>query len=241
MIPGASSDTEQAHGKFVATRHQGIQAHLQACLGTGLFAVCSGVNGATDSLWPDERTAVARAVPKRQREFAAGRAAARQAIRRLIGKEVSIPTHADRSPCWPAGIVGSIAHSGDVCLAVVGFQSRWRSIGIDVEDEQGIDEALWGIICTPDELNDVKREPPLLQARLVKRLFVAKEAFYKWYFPQWKSILDFHDVEVRWRNDRSAFDVDINRSVPQHDQFPTEGKVLNSHGHLIACFLSRSA
>lgn len=240
MIPGASSDTEQAHGNLVATRHQGIQAHLQTCLGTGLFAVCSGVDGATDSLWPEEHAAVARAVPKRKREFAAGRAAAREAIRRMIGREVSIPAHADRSPCWPAGIVGSIAHSGDVCLAVVGFQSSWKSIGIDVEDEQGIDEALWDIICTPDELSDVKREPPVRQARLVTRLFVAKEAFYKWHFPQWKTVLDFHDVQVRWRKDRTMFDVQTNRATPQCGEVLTGGQVLSSNGHLIACFLSRA-
>src|SRR5438874_13378259 len=57
-----------------------------------------------------EAAAVASAVPSRQREFATGRACARQALAALGVAPVPLDRGAGGAPAWPAGGVGSITH-----------------------------------------------------------------------------------------------------------------------------------
>ncbi|MEO9111197.1 MAG: hypothetical protein ABI387_00960, partial [Lacunisphaera sp.] len=84
------------------------------------------------TLPPIPLAGVERAVEKRQREFAAGRLAAKVALEKLdaVAGEVAlapgatitataIPIGADRSPTWPPGIAGSITHTAEVAACVV--------------------------------------------------------------------------------------------------------------------------
>ena len=77
--------------------------------------------GAGEPGWlrPEERAYVESAVPRRVREFAAGRQCARLALRELGGPDEAIPVGLSRQPKWPPGIVGSITHTVGYCLAVV--------------------------------------------------------------------------------------------------------------------------
>lgn len=218
--------------------HLLLQAELQARLGSDAAVVCTGVDGDPKTLWPEERGAIARAVPKRQREFAAGRSAARTAMQRLNWPASAIPAHSDRSPDWPPGLVGSIAHSADTCIAVVGCRNPWASIGIDIEPDQGIDESLWGIICTPDELRELDAKGHRHMAVLVKRAFVAKEAFYKWHYPQHRIVLDFTDVSITWESNGSGFKV-VSTSLDKQDSIAAGcGKVFSMCGSVVACVFS---
>ena len=218
--------------------HQRLQAELQAWLGPEVAVVCTGVDGDPESLWPEEREAIARAVPKRQREFAAGRSAARTAMRRLNWLATAIPAHSDRSPCWPAGLVGSIAHSADTCVAVVGRQDAWVSIGIDIEPDRGIDESLWGIICTPDEQRQLEGQSPAKRASFVTKVFVAKEAFYKWHYPQYRTLLDFTDVSVKLEPNESGFLAVLRRCSAHECVVPGRGQLFTLGGCVVACFFS---
>lgn len=161
-------------------------------------------------------------------------------MRRLIGLEGPIPSNPDRSPRWPDGVVGSIAHTTDACLAVVGRRASWRSIGVDIEPECGIDESLWDIICTPEELDLIRKEPSSVQAECVARVFVAKEAFYKWHFPQLKTVLDFQDACVQWSQDWCSFIVSAPQLTEPGGQSFRGGRVLSAEGYLIACCESRA-
>lgn len=219
--------------------HQHLQADLQERLGPDAAVVCTGVDGDPETLWSEERAAIARAVPKRQREFAAGRSAARSAMQRLNWRATSIPSHADRSPCWPEGLVGSIAHTADTCIAVVGRRNPWVSIGIDIEPDRGIDESLWGIICTSDELQQQDELAPASKAALVTRVFVAKEAFYKWHYPQHRSLLDFRDVSVSWDSSGSGFDVAAHPVAKHPGVGQWRGQLFTLGGNVVACFTSR--
>jgi 4'-phosphopantetheinyl transferase EntD len=62
-------------------------------------------------------------------------------------------------------------------------------MGIDMEPERRLPGDLVAQICGPDEIAVTDDETALLR-------FVAKEAFYKAYFPRTRSFLDFHDVHV---------------------------------------------
>ncbi|TNF58580.1 MAG: 4'-phosphopantetheinyl transferase superfamily protein [Burkholderiales bacterium] len=220
-------------------RYRRLENQLRELLGSDTAVVCTGVDGNIDHLWPQERTLIAGAIPRRQREFAAGRSSARTAIRHLNGTEVPIPVCEDRSPLWPAGIVGSIAHSRDVCLAVVGLQAAWKSIGIDVEVDEGIDESLWDIICAPEELTLIRQQPSDRQAVSVAEIFVAKEAVYKWHHPQKGILFGFHDVYLQWNTDRSRFRVTARDPVQLENMDDLEGYLLHVEGSLVACCATR--
>src|SRR5450432_2196927 len=97
--------------------------------GAVAFEVC-GVHGPWD-LTPEESDFLAGAVPGRVKEFGAGRACARAGLASLGWNDVSIPSGPDRAPIWPDGVVGSITHVEDYCLAVVARQDRIASLGVD--------------------------------------------------------------------------------------------------------------
>jgi 4'-phosphopantetheinyl transferase EntD len=176
--------------------YQRMEKALQALLGDQAAVSCCSTNGDVSSLAPVERSAISGAITRRQKEFAAGRTAAREAMRRLGKMAASIPMEGDRSPCWPTDLVGSISHSHEACVAVVAIKSRWKSVGVDLEPDQDLPRELWSLIGLPTELRRVSALPEAIQARWMMRIFSAKEAYYKWIFPQMPRALEFHDAEI---------------------------------------------
>lgn len=174
-----------------------MEGTLQALLGHhAAAACCCPTEGDPATLAPAEYGAVASAVAKRQKEFAAGRTAARRAMHRLGHPAAPVVAAPDRSPCWPAGLVGSITHCQTTCIAVVALHEHSSSVGVDVEPDQGLSDGLWELVCRPEELRQLARWPEAVRARWVTRLFCAKEAYYKWVFPRIRSLLDFQDVAI---------------------------------------------
>jgi len=133
---------------------------------------------------------------KRQREFAAGRMAARDAIA-ASGDEPLFPTVGRcREPVWPDGLVGSIAHSDDIAIAVVALSSDLASVGIDVEPIAPLATSIASRILTPTETAWLHQQGK--NVRLVELLssFSFKESIYKCVFPLHRQFIDFMDVEV---------------------------------------------
>lgn len=173
-----------------------IRELLVAALGQRVGVACTGVDGDPHTLYPEEQDAVARAVVRRQREFAAGRAAAREAMRRIGLQPCAVPSGPDRAPVWPPGLTGSISHTRQICVAVVAPTREVGTIGIDVEDGAPIDPDLWGSICTPEEQRHLHSLREQERGHVVARLFSAKESFYKWQYPLTGLLLDFQEVRV---------------------------------------------
>ncbi len=149
-----------------------------------------------NTLFPEEEAWITRAIPKRRREFAAGRWCARQALARLGLPDVPLPPAPDRAPRWPAGIVGSITHSDTLCIVAVARQDHVHALGVDTEPWAPLDAELWPLVCTPTELGWLMRQPPRLRGYLARALFSAKEATYKCQYPLTGAMLDFPDLEV---------------------------------------------
>lgn len=124
-------------------------------------------------LWPEERVAVADAVPARLAEFTAGRTAARRVLQELGRPAVALPMGQDRAAIWPPGIAGSIAHAAGFAVAVAG---QATALGVDIEEDAEIPPDLWSIICNEDELH---RLGPSRTGRRVRQVFCAKEAVFK--------------------------------------------------------------
>lgn len=141
------------------------------------------------ALWPEERQAIAGAVPRRLAEFAAGRVAARRVLASLDHPPADLAVAPDRAALWPAGLCGSIAHDADLAVAV---GRRGAPLGIDIEADEPLEDALWPVICSPEELERLKGDT----ARLVRRVFCAKEAVFKAQPPATRALFGFEAVAV---------------------------------------------
>lgn len=168
-------------------------AALRALLPEGLALAASDPRAEATGLWPEEATAMARAVPARRREFAAGRRAARSALASLGHAPAAIPMAPDRAPLWPDGVTGTISHGAGICLALLGRSEDWAGLGLDLEPALPLPQDLLAAICTPAEREAVAQDPSGLLSR---RLFCAKEATYKAQYAQSRRLLSFHDLEV---------------------------------------------
>lgn len=146
------------------------------------------------SLWPEERQAVANAVPRRQAEFAAGRTAARRVLASLGHEAAALPVGLDRAALWPEGLCGSIAHDAGHAIAV---GRRGAPLGVDLEPDTPLEDALWPVICSPEELEMLKGDT----ARLVRRVFCAKEAVFKAQPPAPRALFGFEAVAVTLAED----------------------------------------
>ena len=121
--------------------------------------------------------------------FVSGRSAAARAMIDLGAPPAELPRGPGGAPAWPPGLVGSIAHTRQVAIALVGWAEELRGLGVDVEsDTRRIDQGTARRICTLEELPRFS-EPGALLA-----LFCAKEATYKALAPLGASRLGFKEV-----------------------------------------------
>lgn len=162
-------------------------------------------------LHPEEASAVARAIPKRRRQFASGRYFARRALHRLAGVSPPIPRGDRGRPVWPRGFIGSISHSEALAAAAVST-GPLRGIGIDVEDAQRFARSnprLHGKLFTPAERSRTLNRP--VEAAVT---FSAKEAAYKAVNPLVGRYIGFREVAVKIDWDGLVFRV---RYVGEHE------------------------
>jgi len=147
-------------------------------------------------LAPGEEVLVAKAAPKRRRDFALGRACARQALAALGHGNAVIGRRDNGAPLWPDGIVGSITHTSGYGAALVSDASRFSGIGLDAERVGGVTQDLWPRLFGADErdyLETLDEEDRKLAATL---FFCAKEACYK----AWRmETLPFREIHVTRR------------------------------------------
>jgi 4'-phosphopantetheinyl transferase EntD len=148
-------------------------------------------------LFPAEAELVARAVPKRQKEFTAGRVCARRALARLGIPPAPLLAGPTREPLWPAGVVGSITHCEGYRAAVVARATTVLSIGVDAEPNGPTPEGVLDRISSPAERAWIRAEALTTPAVHWDRLlFCAKEAVYKAWHPLTGTWLGFEDAHV---------------------------------------------
>jgi 4'-phosphopantetheinyl transferase EntD len=143
--------------------------------------------------------------PKREAEFRAGRACAREAMSRVGIRNWPLLPAATREPRWPDGIVGSITHSGTYCAAAVARNDRCAGIGIDVEAADRVGEDLAPVVCTHSEQAALDRYESFSRAELLTLIFSAKESVFKAVFPRTRVFLEFGDVEIELEPEEGIF------------------------------------
>jgi 4'-phosphopantetheinyl transferase EntD len=98
----------------------------------------------------------------------------------------------DRAPVWPAGLVGSIAHTSDRAVAAVAVSEQTAGIGLDLEDVRRVASApVEGLVADAEERRWIAGDP----IHLIK-LFSAKEAIFKAFYPRHGSFFDFDAVHL---------------------------------------------
>lgn len=149
-------------------------------------------------LYPQEAATVARAVPRRQAEYAEVRACARQAMHRLGVPPLPILSGQDRAPIWPEGLVGSMTHCAGYRAAAVAMVSDVVTLGIDAEVHDHLPAGVLDYITSPGERAWVAEltadHPAVSWDRLV---FSAKEAVFKAWYPLTGRWLGFEQAELR--------------------------------------------
>ncbi|MET7574030.1 4'-phosphopantetheinyl transferase superfamily protein [Streptomyces sp. NPDC005492] len=148
-------------------------------------------------LYPEEEARVARAVPKRRREFTAVRACARRAMEKLGVPAQAIPPGAHGAPTWPDGVIGSMTHCDGYCAAALARAGDLASLGIDAEPHAPLPDGVLSSVSLPAEQARLARlsaeRPAVHWDRL---LFSAKESVYKAWFPLTGKWLDFSEADI---------------------------------------------
>ncbi|MGH2872988.1 MAG: 4'-phosphopantetheinyl transferase family protein [Solirubrobacteraceae bacterium] len=165
-------------------------------------------------LFAQERSVVARAVPARRLEFAAGRACARLALERLGAPIAAIPSGLHGEPLWPAGVVGSITHCRGYRACAVARSDAIAAIGIDAEPNAPLPPELLEEVAYGREREQLAAALSAATGRagadpgavhLPRLLFSAKEAVYKAWFPLARRWLGFDEVELTIDRERARF------------------------------------
>lgn len=146
---------------------------------------------------PELPAEIQRSIGSRRMEYLAGRYCAVQALLNLGVHEPWVGRNTDRSPSWPVKTHGSLSHTGDRVIACAGWQADYCGMGIDIEKtvQPEILPALQHLVFTGQDKRLVETSNlPLCQ--IATLLFSAKEAFYKFLYPQTLIHMDFTDVSL---------------------------------------------
>jgi len=160
------------------------------------LAVDSVVNGLEEEVFKEEAAQMVRAVPKRRLEFFAGRAAAHRAMVALGISPVPVLMGKDRAPVWPVGLIGSISHCSEICVALVATTENYQSLAVDIEPDTDLPMEVTDLILSPTEESRLARLPKKDRGWLARLIFSAKETVFKLQYPITKKMLEFNDVEI---------------------------------------------
>ncbi len=187
------------------TRPPAVETALRSLFPAGVaVAVERTAMSDPTTLWPDERDAMIGAVPRRLAEFTAGRIAARRVLASLGHPPAALPMGADRAAIWPPGLSGSIAHDADLAIAV---GRMGAPLGVDLEPDAPLEEALWPVICQEGELTRLQGDT----GRQVRQVFCAKEAVFKAQPADARAMFGFDMLDITLAEGR--FDAQFRASV----------------------------
>lgn len=172
---------------------------ISRILAPGIFGAEMKDAGQPVLLAPEEEALVAKAAPKRRRDFALGRSCARAALSRLELDCAAIGRDKNGAPLWPEGVAGSITHTTGYAAALVARLGRFSGVGVDAERIGGVTRNLWPRLFDAEECGHLAGLETEEQMRAATLFFSAKEASHK----AWgiKSALVFREIHIAPRGD----------------------------------------
>src|SRR5471032_2003280 len=163
-------------------------------LAPGIFGAEMEDAGQTLTPNPEEEIFVARAAPKRQRDFVLGRTCARAALAGLGHGDAVIGQGEGGAPLWPAGIVGSITHTSGYAAALAAEARLFSGIGVDAERVGGVTQDLWPRLFDAAERDYLMGLGGESRAVMATLFFSAKETAYKAW--RMRGALVFRDIRI---------------------------------------------
>ena len=172
---------------------------ISRILAPGIFGAEMEDAGQPVLLAPEEEALVAKAAPKRRRDFALGRSCARAALSKLGEDRVAIGRDKNGAPLWPEGVTGSITHTSGYAAALVARLGQFSGVGVDAERLGGVTQNLWPRLFDAEEREYLIGLEAEDQTRAATLFFSAKEASHK----AWgiKSALVFREIHIAPRGD----------------------------------------
>lgn len=186
-----------------------LRVALGALAPPGVLIACRMIApGDEDALLADELARFRGRATRVRRQSGAARITARKLLASLGLDSAAISQHESGAPVWPSGIVGSLAHDGQVAVAAIARAVELDALGIDVEPAEPLPADIVDIVTTAAERS--RYPSAVIESRV---LFAVKEAIYKALNPTDGLFLDFHDIEIdldagRGRT-RQGRDIDI--------------------------------
>ncbi|CAH9065642.1 hypothetical protein PSECIP111951_03406 [Pseudoalteromonas holothuriae] len=139
------------------------------------------------------------AVPKRKAEYLAGRLCARFALEKMAITGFTVTSAEDRSPVWPATVIGSISHTQGIALAMTAPAKDLKGLGIDIEKhmQQEQENKLKGQILHPLEAEIYLKLGEFTPCPLTV-IFSAKESIFKALYPSVGRFFGFEAAQLMY-------------------------------------------
>lgn len=158
------------------------------------------------ALPPQEQALVAKAVAKRQREFAAGRLLARRMLEQHGVCSGPLMRNEHGAVPWPRGVQGSISHCRPWVGVAMTTDPSVVGVGLDIEEAKPLEEKYWHVIFTDDDVCHLKTWPSKTRETVAKRMFAAKEAAYKAQYPRSQQFLPFSAMWIALGEGMESFE-----------------------------------
>lgn len=149
-----------------------------------LVACVLPISSTPAPLWAEEELVVVGATRRRRSQFATGRDAARQAMVALGVSAVGVGRGAEGEPLFPGALRGSISHTRELAVALVGHAVDYQSLGVDMDDGRPLGDAAAAGVTWKAEVARIQRVMGLPDRALAQNFaFSAKEAIFKCQYP----------------------------------------------------------
>ena len=199
-----------------------------------LCIVVVRVKDYTSTLSKAERSYANAVSEVRRKQYSSGRRAVQLGLSSLNVIDSPI-LFDDRKPSWPSNIVGSIAHSHSLAVALVGFKRDFRGVGIDILPKRAVSDRVRERILLEEELRFVSEGGYRDRQTM---FFCAKEAIYKASNPETDEFLGFKDVCVRLNQSNTEYSAKTSLPKRSSDMVAHgRGYVFSLENHWFTVFL----
>ena len=199
-----------------------------------LCCVVVRIKDYTSSLAKAERQYANSVSGVRRKQYSSGRRAVQLGLSSFNVTEIPI-LFDDRKPSWPVSIVGSIAHSHSLAVALVGFKQDFRGVGIDILPKRAVSDKVRERILLEEESQVVLRGGDQDWQTM---FFCAKESIYKASNPETDEFLGFRDVCVRFNQSGTEYSAATVLEKQSTESVATgRGYVFEVENHWLTVFL----
>ena len=218
-------------------QHKYFNTSLENLFSSEVFVCLSQISDYTQHLFPEEQLHIKTAVGKRCHEFSTGRYCAHNAMQTLVTNKQALVAGEKREPLWPDGIIGSISHSGDCCIAIVSADPSLIALGCDVEKNEPSGLNIRDMICTEQDLHYLgeRGDDPYAW----KLIFSAKESIYKCLYPLLKHWIGFADATVICDFDAGSYRVLMSEklNIPENIVSKMQGRFIVGEDYIFTSMI----